>query len=347
MRYAQRKVKILGWWVAAVLACLGVSLVVAASGDADESADVSAVPLLDELKRTESPLSAAGSWAPLQWTTGTRPGAVSQDGWHAVDAYPTINGAYWTGTQFSGEGTGDAASVTMQVGPGSQSRYVALWLNMPDPAKAKTGYQLSWTVEAETSKYQLALSRWTAGSKTLLSSKASMPIANGTTLALSYNDGAITAWSGSGQTLEAALSASDTTYPSGYLGMEASGYISRSTGFRGGELAEPPQGECPSGMRLYGGECWKEEVSLTKVTAPQAAAACGDEGGFLPSALALVGFANEPGIFLSKEGEWADDVPSISGVNLYAVTTVNTAGEVGYELSTKTRPYRCVYPFTP
>ena len=329
----------------AVSAVAALSLILARSGHADEAADVAAVPLLDDLKRSEAPLSGAGAWAALQWANGTnRTGTATTEGWRSLDAFPAIDGAYWTPSQFSGDGAGDAVSITMQAGPGSKERYVAVWLNMPEPSKAKSGYQLSWTAEGEAGKYEIAISRFNVGTRTLLVTKGGVGIAAGTTMALSYNDGLINAWSGPGSTLQSILTAADTTYSSGYVGLEASGNISRSSSFHGGQLPKAAAGECASGTRLFGGACWKQEASISKVTAPQAAVACGEEGGALPSTLALAAFAKQAGVALSKEGEWADDSTNYSGPNLYAAITVNNNAEVLSAVSTALRPYRCVYP---
>lgn len=163
------------WLMPAIALFTAIGLVAASTGGADEAEDIAALSVLDQFERSESPL--AGKWAALQWASssgGTKTGAVTESGWRAVDAYPTINGAFWK-DKFSDKGDGDAVSVTMTETPGSKSRYLALWLNMPEPEATKSGYQLSWTWTSEPEtpgSYEVVLSKWVSGSKSVLTSKS-------------------------------------------------------------------------------------------------------------------------------------------------------------------------------
>ena len=206
---------------------------------ASTAEEINAVSTLDALNRTEEVLSNSGKWSALAWdssTTGHNTGRDTTTGWGPYDAFPTVNGAFWNPATFSDK-TGNAAAITLQTGPGNAERYVGLWLNMPNPVSAKTGYQLRWTVNSSTSTYTVTLSKWSAGTQTVLAANSSVSIPVGTTMAISDTGGTVTAWQGTGGTLSSLLSASDTAYTSGYAGMEGSGNISRSINFKAGTLS--------------------------------------------------------------------------------------------------------------
>ena len=209
----------------------GVRAPLASAGTADE---LTTLPTLDALNRSESPLSNGGKWSALSWASGTAAGADTTSGWGPVDAFSTVNGAFWNPSTFSDK-TGSAAAVTMQVSPGLAERYVALWLDMASPGSAKSGYQLRWTY-VSSNTYSVTLSKWSSGTQTVLASNASVSIPIGTTMAISDNGGTVGAWQGSGGALSSLLSASDAAYASGYAGIEGSGNYSRLTNFKAGPL---------------------------------------------------------------------------------------------------------------
>jgi RHS repeat-associated protein len=202
----------------------------AVAGTAEE---ILAMPTSDPLNRTESPLSHEGKWQALSWASGTAAGRDTSSGWGPLDAYSTINGAYWIPSLSADTKNGNAAAITMQVAPGSAGRYVSLWLNMS--TSSKSGYQLRWTVNSG-SNYTVKLSKWASGTETVLASNASVTIPTGTTMAISDTGGTVTAWKVEGGSVSSLLSASDSTYGSGRAGIEASGNISRSTSFKAGPL---------------------------------------------------------------------------------------------------------------
>lgn len=217
-----------------VLSILGITASSAVAGTAEE---ISVLPTVDTLKRTESPLSSGGKWAPLSWSYGSNPGRATTTGWGPSTLYETgTNGAYWTQRTFSDD-SGNAAAITMQTSPGGESRWVSLWLNMPSPSTAKSGYELRWTVEpvASNSGYSVKLVKWVSGVETVLASSKAVTIAAGTTMAITDTGGTVTAWKGTG-TLTSLVSASDATYSMGYAGMEGRGNASRSSDFKAGRL---------------------------------------------------------------------------------------------------------------
>jgi hypothetical protein len=227
----------LRFWIAVVvLAGLG-GAAAATPAVASTASEVNTLPTLDPLNRNESPLSSGGKWTAVSWNNGTIPAGVDTTAGWRPQAFPTVNGAYWNPSTFNDGGAGDAAALTMPTGPGNEERYVSLWLNMPSPGSAKSGYQLRWMVNPSLTTYTVKLVKWTAGSEIVLASNAAVTIPAGTTMAISDTGGTVTAWSGSSSSsLASLLSASDSAYSSGYAGIEGSGNISRSTGFRAGAL---------------------------------------------------------------------------------------------------------------
>ncbi|MEX0972336.1 MAG: DNRLRE domain-containing protein [Solirubrobacterales bacterium] len=216
---------------------------------------LSGLTVLDDLNRSESPLSNAGKWSALSWSGGTvKPGRVTTAGWGPSNAFSTINGAYWNQATYSDSAAGDAAAITMQAAPAISERYVSLWLNMPDPGSVRSGYELRWRETATANKYDVILSKWSAGTETVLAEQEGVTIPTGTTLAIADSGGALSAWRGSGESFTQLLIASDSTYSSGYAGVAGSGNISRSDDFKAGEVdGVPPDTtitEGPSGKIL-------------------------------------------------------------------------------------------------
>src|SRR5881394_1686378 len=228
-----------GCWISVMLLtllflCLGTN-----SALASVSEQINSLPVLDALNRSESPLSNGGKWSALSWATNSSGHATGQDttsGWGPYDAFVSgSNGAYWNPSTFS-DASGSAAAITMQANPGGAERFVSLWLDMPSPGSARSGYELRWALNSNLTTYTAKLSKWSSGTQTVLASNAEVSIPNGTTLAISDTGGTVTAWKGSGGTLTSVLTATDSTYSSGYAGIEAAGNISRSQNFKAGSL---------------------------------------------------------------------------------------------------------------
>lgn len=207
-----------------------------ASVFAGTAAELPSLPTLDSLKRSEVPLSNGGKWSALNWAGGTKKtGQDTTSGWAPYESFSIVNGAYWNPATFSDQ-SGDAAAITMQSLPGSAERYVSLWLDMSSPGSAKTGYQLRWTV-VSGSTFAVKLSKWASGTETVLASNSSVSLPVGTTMAVADVGGTVSAWQQApGGSYALLLSATDSTYSSGYAGIEASGTASLSTDFKAGSL---------------------------------------------------------------------------------------------------------------
>jgi hypothetical protein len=206
---------------------------------ASTSAALEALALNDSFATNESPLSDGGAFAALSWDNGTsghNTGRV-ESGWGPYDGYSTINGAYWQKTSFADTGAGDAVAAKLSTSPEIESRYFALWLDMPNPASARSGYEVRFK-DTGSGVYEVVLAKWQSGTETVLASKSGYSFSTGSLLALDGNDGTVSVWTKAGSEYTQLLSASDSTYTSGYTGIEGSGNIARLTEFRSGPL--PP-----------------------------------------------------------------------------------------------------------
>jgi len=205
---------------------------------ANMDAALKALPVNAAFSTNENPLSGSGSWAALAWdnsTSGHNTGWVS-GGWGPYDAYPTINGAYWQKASLADSGAGDAVAALLYGNPTIASRYFSLWLNAPTPGSARSGYELRFT-ETSTNVYEVALSRWQSGTRTVLATKLGYSFPIGSQFALAAKGGTVSAWTNTGSEYTQLLSAADSTYISGYTGIEGSGNILRLKDFRSGPLA--------------------------------------------------------------------------------------------------------------
>jgi hypothetical protein len=210
---------------------------------ANMSAALGQVRLDDAFATAESPLSESGTWAPLSWDyqsahdTGT---VVSGGrGWGAIDAFAKgIDGAYWTKASFADTGSGDAVGATITVPQGNTGRYFDLLLDMANPATARNGYELSLTETSKSNIENIALEKRVAGVSTALATKTELSVPVGTRFALADKGGTLTVWMAAptGEFTQL-LSAADSTYTNGYVGVAAGGNLGTLTNFRGGQLA--------------------------------------------------------------------------------------------------------------
>ena len=213
---------------------------------ANMSAALGALRLDDAFATTESPLSGGGAWAALSWdyASANRTGhVVAGEGWGPSDPWEfgeAINGAYWTKATFADTGAGDGVAATLKVRPGLAGRHFELLLNMPNPASARSGYELRFTEpSAGTGLYTVTLVKWVTGTPTTLATQANVSLAIGGRFALTHKAGVLSAWiAGATGEFTQLLSASDTTYQSGYLGIAGGGNFARLANFRGAQL--PP-----------------------------------------------------------------------------------------------------------
>jgi beta-mannanase len=297
-----------------------LTIAFAAPARADEAAEVSAVAVSDALNRTESPLAAAGNWTALNWAGGTLPaGRDTTSGWGPLDASPAVSGAYWF-AQTSDAGGGNAAGLTLNVSPTAAGNYASVWLDMPSPGSAKSGYQLRWTLNAGLTTYTVKLSKWVAGSETVLASNASVSIPTGTRMMLSDNGSMLTAWKGTSSPLASLLTASDSTYGAGYAGIEASGNASRSTDFRSRSYSQTKILALPTRDDMQRTE------SPLSLAGKWVKTAAGENGGAAYSSGGRLGFGSPSGF---ASAYWSPEEFTDTGEGVAAAATVTTAASSG------------------
>ena len=101
---------------------------------------------------------------------------------------------------------------------------------------------------------------------------------------------------------------------------------------------------CKVGTEPFAGACWDSEPSTAAGAFIAAAASCAGQGGELPDALSLVAFSQQPGEALAEGDEWTNEIPVLSGEDLYSVVTVSPSGLIKSAASTATKKFRCVIP---
>lgn len=202
------------------------------------SGALEAIETRDAFNRSESPLSAGGSWGALAWdSAGATNTGQAQNGWGPVEAFPSVAGAYWTRTSWYDGGSGDAVVATESQNPTISDCYFSLWLDMATPLGVRSGYELRFTESATQLVFEVALSKWVSGAKTVLATKSGYSFPVGSSLALAAKAGTVSVWTKTGGEFTQLLSAADATYQSGYVGIEGSGNITRISGYKAGPLA--------------------------------------------------------------------------------------------------------------
>ncbi|HET6570183.1 MAG TPA: RICIN domain-containing protein [Solirubrobacterales bacterium] len=216
-------------------------------------------PIRDDFVRSEVPL-ATGEWSKTAWASEI--GGAWLGYYHGYGSSGGLAGAYWNPTTLSdGE---EAVLVSSAVGTGSTpaGQYMSLWLDMPDPGSARTGYEARFTgVDGTATNYKVELSRWDSGTRTVLATVSGFPLPVNSTMTLSETSGGdLTLWTGT-SSLSPALSAQDSTYTSGYAGVEMNGGAGTVYNFRAGRIdLVPPDTTIDSGPS---GTIQSEEATFT------------------------------------------------------------------------------------
>ncbi len=203
---------------------------------ANIDAALKGLELNDAFATDEFPLSGDGAWAGLAWAEAGNTGRV-EGGWGPFDAFPAVNGASWRKSVVADTGAGAAVAATLAQPPTIRERYFSVWLHMPDLPSVRSGYELRFT-ESSAGIYDVALSKWEGGARTVLASRAGEPLPVNSQFALVDKGASVTAWTSTTTGFTPLLAAVDSTLASGYTGIEGSGNITRLTSFRAGPL--PP-----------------------------------------------------------------------------------------------------------
>jgi hypothetical protein len=109
---------------------------------------------------------------------------------------------------------------------------------MPHPRRIRSGYEVRFRgAKRRSSNYKVELSKWTAGSRTVLARTKRVSLPVNTKFALSESGGSLVVWTGR-SVLAPILSATDSTYSSGYVGIEANRGEGTAYNFRGGNVTD-------------------------------------------------------------------------------------------------------------
>jgi hypothetical protein len=193
--------------------------------------------------------SGSGPWMPIfwsaiPWTSGS--GQDTAGGWGPYGSYPAVNGAYKSTIPliYNDTGFGSGAAATLAVSPEGSGRYFSLWLlggETVGPFAPAKGYELRFTRESG-SEYTVALYRHTATgfplvkAQTTLATTSKFVLAPGSALAIADTGSTVSAWVDSGPEFAQLLTAADSTYNQGYVGLSGSGTATRLVNFKAGAL---------------------------------------------------------------------------------------------------------------
>jgi hypothetical protein len=195
------------------------------------------LPSVDPFTKVENPLSGEGGWTKVNWAShpGQVAGSGQTGGWGPYNAFPAIHGAFWNRERFTDGDAGAAVGATLSASPSASERYFGLWLDMPNPGSTRTGYEVRFTQTATANTYSVTLSKWQAGSRTVLATQAAYSFAPQSSFALADEGGRVSVWTDTGSGYEQLLSATDSTFTEGYTGIEGAGNITRIRELRAGD----------------------------------------------------------------------------------------------------------------
>jgi hypothetical protein len=178
---------------------------------------------LDTFERAaENPLSDGGKWSKLAWTKTIGRVYSSAFGWVPKEGgagapESEADGAYWNAASF----TNPAVSVHMY--PENLHDYVALWSDTTG-AGSKNGYRLKVVGVGSKDAFKLILEKWVGGAKTVLAESSEIDFtgtSHENTVGLSDINGKVQGWYGATEvSLGVEIEASDSTFTSGYVGIE-------------------------------------------------------------------------------------------------------------------------------
>ena len=204
---------------------------------------LAALPIVDDFGVSENPLSGGGAWT--QMASAVHPGYVSGGsiGWSPYNAYPALHGAFWQVASLAAGGNGAAVAATLTSSPSNVDRHFSLWMDIPDgPSSGSAGYELRFTQTAFANTYDLAIVRWEAGAGTVLATQTGYVLPPGGSFALADAGATVSAWVDVGGGFTQVLSADDSTFDSGFVGIAGAGNITRIRSFRAGALTGAPAG---------------------------------------------------------------------------------------------------------
>jgi hypothetical protein len=178
----------------------------------------------------------SANWGGLAWAFNKGEDAVT--GWRPIEAFPVNHGAFYN-KSVAASASGIATVATLAGPPTIAERYFSVWLGMPAPTtNARAGYELRFTETLTRDVYDVTLSSWSGGTKSLLAQKPGYSFSAASQFALVAKGGTVSAWVNGGTAFTELLSAKSAAYGSGYAGIEAAGNITDLTNLKAGVLPE-------------------------------------------------------------------------------------------------------------
>ncbi|MGH2937673.1 MAG: hypothetical protein ACRDPE_06085 [Solirubrobacterales bacterium] len=220
-------------------ACVGPLTYSSLSGPQSEAEALAALPVLDKFDKSDKGITTNPAWEPFRWLIPQK-GTSTSTGWE-VPGGKVGGGIYWARSVLTETGTGVAATARLSAAPTIIGHFFSIWLSMPTPQSSETGYELRYALE-EAGTFEVTLSRWEAGRRTVLASQTGASLDPGDQFAIVHREGTVSAWvddSGLAETgpFTQILSAPDSTFEGGYAGLAGNDQTTRLQRFKAGSLA--------------------------------------------------------------------------------------------------------------
>ncbi len=238
-----------GWLTRGVLALIAGLLLAfaggalaASAGAATVEAQLGSLPTIQPFNgETTSRSQFESRWSAFHspWVLGKGVDKTGTEGtgWTSSNAYPNVNGAYYNAASYTAAFGGAAAAVTLSVNPEARERYFSLWLDARDEAGgARSGYELRFTWTGEET-YTVELIKWVASTPTVLESRRGVTFIEGNSFAIVDQGATVSAWTNIGTGFTQLLSASDSAFDSGSVGLTSNSNFVYLTTFKAGQLA--------------------------------------------------------------------------------------------------------------
>ncbi|HEU4737534.1 MAG TPA: hypothetical protein VFS54_00470 [Solirubrobacterales bacterium] len=209
---------------------------------------LSSLPLIEVFDGStgsgSGPFMPSSDWYKPLWAASKGQDTVS--GWGPYNATPAVDGAYYVpgGSQsYKDSPSGAAAAGTIAAGPALTGQYLSLWLiDATGFASNPKGYELRITQKG-SGQYDLTLYKLSVTStfpptsiRTTLASASNYSLALGAKVALADTGGSVSAWIDQGAGFKQVLSAADSAYSNGWVGLSGMGTAGRLVNFKGGAL---------------------------------------------------------------------------------------------------------------
>lgn len=182
------------------------------------------------------------NWLKFPWASSK--GQDTTTGWAPYSTAPTVDGAYYSKGELSYRDSPSGAAVagTIAATPATSGQFISLWLvDVLGSGNPPKGYELRVTQKG-AGQVDLTLFKLTAsglpptGARTTLASTSNYAFALGSKVALADMGGSVSAWIDQGSGFKEILSATDTVYNSGWVGLSGSGSTGRLVNFKAGAL---------------------------------------------------------------------------------------------------------------